>query len=415
MKKSIHGTYFWNTLAGLLNAGQSFIYLLAITRICGIDEAGVFSFAFANSNLFLCIGKYGMRKYQATDVKGEYCFEDYFFSRVITTSAMMIGIIVYTFLYGNSTIKVILLILLGCLKAIDSFDDVFLGLFQQKKRLDIGAKNSCVRNFSTIIIFILLLIVTKNIYWSFFIGDLCSLILLVVLFNISKTNVLSNISLKINWKTIMGLLVKNAPLVLGDFLSFYIMNAPKYAIDATLSDQMQAYYGIISMPNLIIALLSDFVFNPLLVSFSESWYADKRKFIYLCLRQVLMIIVFTVFVMLFGALFGLSILGKLYQVNLIIYQQEFFVLLIGAGFVAISSFLYSLVAAIRKQKYVIPIYGIVAAIVFFVSNKFVSKEGLMGASAIYLIASTLITIMFTIILVCSMKESITATNSQNQL
>ena len=32
------------------------------------------------------------------------------------------------------------------------------------------------------------------------------------------------------------------PIFAGSFLSFYILNAPKYAIDALLSSELQAYY-----------------------------------------------------------------------------------------------------------------------------------------------------------------------------
>ena len=52
------------------------------------------------------------------------------------------------------------------------------------------------------------------------------------------------------------LLWVNLPLVIGDFLTIYITNCPKYAIDSYLTEETQAIYGIIAQPVLIVALFS---------------------------------------------------------------------------------------------------------------------------------------------------------------
>ena len=70
----IKASYFWNTLAGLLNAGQSVVILMVISRINGLEDAGIFSIANAIASLMLTVGNFGMRNYQVTDINEKYSF-----------------------------------------------------------------------------------------------------------------------------------------------------------------------------------------------------------------------------------------------------------------------------------------------------------------------------------------------------
>ena len=45
--------FIWNSIGGTLNAGQSVLILMVITRTAGLAAAGVFSIAYATGNLFL--------------------------------------------------------------------------------------------------------------------------------------------------------------------------------------------------------------------------------------------------------------------------------------------------------------------------------------------------------------------------
>ena len=79
----------WNTASGIIDAAQSILMLSLITRICGLQDAGIFSIAYSISILMLTISRYGMRDYQVTDLKEKYDFNVYFSSRVVTTIGMM--------------------------------------------------------------------------------------------------------------------------------------------------------------------------------------------------------------------------------------------------------------------------------------------------------------------------------------
>ena len=81
--------YRWNTAAGLLNAFQSVVMLMVLMRVCDVYTAGIFTIGYANGNLFLNLGKYGMRSFQVSDRAGQFSFREYRASRVVTTAAMV--------------------------------------------------------------------------------------------------------------------------------------------------------------------------------------------------------------------------------------------------------------------------------------------------------------------------------------
>ena len=58
-------SFIYNTASGLLNAAQSVFILMVISRVLGDYDAGIFTIAWAVGNLFLNVGKYGMREMQA--------------------------------------------------------------------------------------------------------------------------------------------------------------------------------------------------------------------------------------------------------------------------------------------------------------------------------------------------------------
>lgn len=95
-------SYMWNMFGSMLLAFQSVIMLMIITRALGLEAAGIYTIAYANANLFLTIGKYGMRNFQVSDIKGRYSFGDYFASRCITTIAMLLISVFYIMIIAQS-------------------------------------------------------------------------------------------------------------------------------------------------------------------------------------------------------------------------------------------------------------------------------------------------------------------------
>ena len=201
------------------------------------------------------------------------------------------------------------------------------------------------------------------------------------------------------------------PLFAGAFLSFYIGNAPKYAIDAQLTDSAQACYGFIAMPVFVIGLLNNFIFNPMLYRLSLLWSERKVKtFIFKVVRQVGIIFAITIVCIVGAYCIGIPVLSILYNTDLHDYKTELLILLLGGGFLGLSGLLNAVITIIRCQEYLMWGYAIIAVLAFFMSNKIVSMYDVMGASVLYTLLMFGLCIIFSVMLIVGIKKNINEFN-----
>ena len=117
-------SYIWNLIGSTLNAFQSVIMLAVITRVTNLNDAGIFTIAYANSILMLNIGKYGMRNFQVSDYDSQFSFSEYKLSRLYTTLAMVSVSLIYILIISNlndySVTKSLTVLIMCVYKAIDS-------------------------------------------------------------------------------------------------------------------------------------------------------------------------------------------------------------------------------------------------------------------------------------------------------
>lgn len=391
-------SYIWNMIGSMLMAFQSVIMLMILTRTLGLLEAGIFTIAYANANLFLTIGKYGMRYFQVSDVKNQFHFSEYRMSRIITSAAMMLVSVVYVIYAassnGYSKEKTMVILWMCLFKLVDVAEDVFHGLFQRKNRLDVASRLMTVRLAVTTLVFGLGLILLKNLLTSLIITTIITAILFVIFtsmtyrhFNVEKA--------VIDWKNVFLLLKLCFPLFAGSFLSFYIGNAPKYAIDSMLTDELQACYGFIAMPVFVIGLLNNFIFNPMLYHMSVLWSERRVKaFVKKTLIQSAIIGGLTLICIAGAYVLGIPVLSWLYNTDLSGYRPELLILLLGGGFLGLSGLLNAVITIIRYQKSLMWGYAVVGLLAYAFSNVIVERYKMMGASVLYMVLMGILCLVF---------------------
>ena len=401
-------SYIWNMAGSMLVAFQSVAMLMILTRTLGLKEAGIFTIAFANANLFLSLGKYGMRYFQVSDVNGQFSFAEYRRSRWLTTVLMILVSAVYTLAMQKknaySTEKTMVILWMCLLKVVDAVEDVYHGFYQQKNRLDLAGKELTFRMLLTIIVFAKGLIVLRNLLASVIIATLVSFMLFVV-FNRWMYAEFSQEAGEQRRGNVRLLLKLCFPLFIGSFLSFYIGNAPKYAIDATLTDELQACYGFIAMPVFVIGLLNSFIFNPIIYRLSIFWSEGKvRKFTKAIARQTGIIAAITLTCMLGAYLLGIPVLSWLYNTDLAPYKTELLILLLGGGFLGLSGFLNTINTIIRQQSLLMWGYGTVAIAAYLFSNRVVREHQMFGAAILYMALMAILCAAFLLFLIYGIKS-----------
>lgn len=179
----------------------------------------------------------------------------------------------------------------------------------------------------------------------------------------------------------------------------YLANAPKYAIDGTLSDTLQGIFGILSLPMFTINLLSTVIYKPYISQMAIYWYDHQfEKLKTIIFKQILIICTLTLIITFFGYLLGLRLLEVIYGLELMNYMNVFLLLLIGGGINTLGAFLNFIMVIFREQNKNMIIYMISGVITFLFGSFLVSKLSLLGAALVYLFSSWIITFLCSIVL-----------------
>ena len=395
-------SYLWNMINAMLSAGESPMMTLVLTRSQGVYDAGIFSIAYAVGTLMLYVGQYGFRKFQSSDIREKYSFAEYYGIRIITCVVMMIAALLYcvfgVVFRGYDANKFIVILLVNALKCVQAFTDVVHGRMQQMGRLDAATKSSSVRYLMEIISFAVAYLLTHDLT----VAMVTCVIVSVVVALLTSMNVATDfcqLRPVFHAKRMGQMLVEGFPLFLSLFLNMYLSNAPKYAIDAYLTEEIQAMYNIIFMPAFVVQLVVHFIFNPILTSYAEVWArGELARFKKLIQRQMLVVLGLTVLGLAIAATIGIPVLSWIFGMNLAGHKRELVIVMVGGGMLAYSVFFNTVITIVRMHRTLIYSYGAAAIAAFALSGFFVRNYGMLGATVLYAIIMTILTAILGVIL-----------------
>lgn len=420
--KNEAGNYIWNAIGGMLNAGQSVLVLIIVTRVCGLEAAGLYSIAFATGNLFMYLGNYGVRNYQVSDVDEKFPFRSYILHRLLTVALMLLAAAVYctySLLRGAySPAKTMTVAAMCLLKAIDCLEEVLEGRLHQRGRLDLAGKMMTVRLLISIGGMLAVLVATGNLLTATNAAIILAAAAVILMAAACRRTLLplqpapELVADVGNAGAAPGAAAKNRgaatspaatsaavsaarrgalrdaavlmrvcfPVCAANFLSFYLINAPKYAIDAAMSETAQAQYNFIAMPVFVIQLLGMFVYQPVLVRMTLSWNrADKKGFLRDFLRITAGLLIIAALCLGGAYVLGIPVLSALYATDLSALKPELLLILTGGVFLAMNGF-YSAVLTLMREQNRIPVMYLAGAVLSLIlTPRFVGISGIMGA------------------------------------
>lgn len=404
MKNISDKKFLWNMLGSLANAFSSMILLIIVNRVTNAYNGGLFSLGFSTAQMMTTVGTLEVRNYQATDIKETFKFNDYYSFRICTCLLMMICSIGYVFANGYTLDKLLVTLLLCLYKMIEAYSDVFEGLFQQKDRIDLSGKTMCYRVCLSTVIFILSIVITKSLLSSITLMFLSSLVFAILYNRKLTTENWFSYNLTFNFKIWKEILIQCLPLAIGAFIILYMGNAPKYAVDSLLGEEIQNIFSILFMPAFIINLFSLFAFRPMLTSLAIAWDRDDNsRFFKIILGAFAWLLIISCVCLLGAYLLGIPILTRLYGLDLSNYKTELMLIMLGGCVNAFSTILRFTLTVIRKQM--ISILGYIIAFVFTIilCPVFVTNLSILGACISYIFSMLILSIVFILILLVSVK------------
>ncbi len=399
LKRQDAGNFLWNAVGGVLNAGQSVFLLIVITRVCGLEAAGIFSIAFATGNLFLYLGNYGVRNYQVSDLSEKYSFHDYLRHRLCTVLLMLAAAAVYTAWSAKtdnySHYKTACVLAMCACKAVDCLEEVFEGRYQQKGRLDRSGKLVTFRLLVSIGGMIAVLLVTRDlltaVWWGVFLAVAASAL---IIWRYRETAAFERTAF--SFSGIAGLMRECFPVCAANFLSFYLINEPKYAIDAAMDETAQACYNFIAMPVFVIQLLNMFLYQPMLIRMTASWEnGRKEEFLGYFGRICGALALISAPILLAAWILGIPVLSWLYATDLSALRTELLLIMTGGIFLAFNGFYCAVLTIMRKQKEIPLTYLAGAVLSLAATPAMVRKNGIIGAVLSFVLVMAAVTVLLT--------------------
>lgn len=395
--KKIFRNFIWNTVGSTLASFNSLFFLVAITRISGVEEAGIFSICVATAFLLYVFAIYSGRNCHITDIKNEIKDKDYIVSRVITCIGMLVISIGFIVFNQYDAYKNAIIFALCIWKAIEAFCDVFYGVLQKNEKLYIVGQSLVLKSILGIVLFILVYYFTHNLIYA------CSMLAIVsivvfVLFDLPQSLPYISKEEKSTKTNVIKIFKNEFFLFASAFLTMYLLNAPKYAIDRYLTNEIQGIYGMILMPASILPLFAQFVtapmMNDLTKSYKEKEYENMKK----TQRKLISAIFgFGLLAILIAYLIGIPVLNLIYKVDLSNYRIPLLCILF-AYVIYASGFVKTIILTIyRKIKEQFFVYLISSIVVLILSNILVKTFGESGIIATYLIVMIIYYILFSVL------------------
>lgn len=392
----------WNILGTSVNAFVSLFLLIVVTRVNGEDIAGIFSFAFSVSLIFNVIGVYYGRVYQVSDNSNNSDY-DYLISKFIVCGIMMIVSLVFVLLNKYSGYKSMIIMMLCLLKCIEAFSETLYAIIQKRGYLYKVGFSFFIKGFLCIVLFIIADIVTTNLLLSIFL--LIVIHILFILFYDIKNIKKFRISKSVSSDNIKFLLKDGFYPFAITFLSLYIFNSSKYAIDLNLDNVSQTIFGIIIMPATVILMFVQYMLHPYLTNITDFYNSKKHKELREIVNKFLIVItVLTTAGILVSLTIAMPIFKIMYGLDLLDYKLHLVIIMLGAGFYGVVSVLLNIFIVMRKNKFqtiLLFVFSVIAYILSFILTK---KYMLLGSAISYTILMMALCIVYLIAFRLNIKE-----------
>lgn len=374
--------YFWNTLGTSLFSFNSLFFMIVVTRFNSLSDAGIFSFAYATAGIINYFALYSGRTYQISNTNEKFTGSLYIVTRYLTAFFALLISIVFVVINGYPLNKAIVILLLCIVKCLEAVSDVYYGILQGHSKLYIAGKSMTYKSLISVIGFIIIDLLTRNLIVSCFYLLIVNIAVLI-LYDIRNTSKFMHIVKDFKKSSIILLLRVSSYTFLFTLTVTVIMNLPRYFIDFFLNDSDQAIYGIISMPATFVMLFSQFILQPSLVSLSNHYKRkEKRNFNKVVFKISSLILVSMVVILPVAYILGVPVLEFVYGVELSEYTFLLLLVILGSAFYAVSNVLLNslIVVHCNKEQLYVQVFILIISLVicYFLVNYLGINGGLLS-------------------------------------
>jgi O-antigen/teichoic acid export membrane protein len=389
-------------MGNLVYAGSQWGILVVFTKLGRPEMVGQFTLGLAVTAPIFMLTNLQLRQIQATDAKQLYQFRDYLGLRVLSSQLAVLAVVTISLVSGYRWQTMVVVMLLGLAKGLESMSDVCYGLLQKHERMDRIALSLMMRGP------LALLLLGLGVWSSgSAIGGVLGLILAwgTVLIGYDLTNAVRLLEaqgshrsirrldlgrLRPNWNAakLLPLIKLALPLGLVMMLSSLSANLPNYFMISRLGERELGIFNAIAYlmvaGNIIVGALGDSASPRLAKNYAAG---DRGAYSLLLFRLVGIGFVLGAAAVAIAALGGGTLLSLLYSPDYAERKTLFVALMAASGMQYMASFLgYGLTAA-RYFRIQVPLLLTSVVSLAIACYWLIPSQGLMGAAFSLMLAA----------------------------
>jgi O-antigen/teichoic acid export membrane protein len=388
---SLRNNFAWTFVGNMIYAGCQWGMLSALAKLGNPFVVGQFTLGLAIGAPVFMFTNLQLRAVQATDVRRETEFADYFTLRLLATLAGLIVIAgLLPFAASTTTVRLVIF-LVAISKCVECMSDVAAGLLQREEKLKRVAISLMMRGAGSVVAFSLAFAYFRNLACAVLaiIAVWLAVLLLYDAANAKAVIPAGEGIFRLNFTEMRRMVLLSLPLGwVATFASLYV-NIPRYFIQHYMGLADQGIYAslayLVVVINLIVAALSVSVTTRLARLFADG---ELRQFVRLLTKLSMIGVLITAVGVPLTFLVGRPLLT-------LVYRREYadhvglLALFVGiAGLSTIASFLLCGLTAARAFRSQVPVYFAAMLIGVLGSALLVPRYGLIGAGAGLLLAAS---------------------------
>ncbi|MEG1301008.1 MAG: oligosaccharide flippase family protein [Erysipelotrichaceae bacterium] len=386
---------FYNTFGTFFYFFCQWLITVLVVRLSGYKDAGVLSLVISTTNIFYCIGLFGVRNYQISDVSKKHDDSEYFFSRIIT---VLLSIIIFSIslgFLGFDTVTLTCSIAYMIFKCGEAFSDLYFGIFQRYNTYKQIAISYSLKGILTVTTFAGTLFLTKSLLLAIIVNVIVYLGVLIF-YDIPSTNKVTSIKFK-KYK-IKKILTNCFPLMLYGLMVPYLNFITRYAVEKSYGTEILGYYSSITMVFVIMSTLMGSVFVSIIPKISSYYFNNDFTSIKKLIKNLIIIIfIIAISACLGGFLLGDFAFSLVFGKDILSYMYLLIPTIVSSICLTYASLFSSILISINQNKKVL--YGNLISVILctFTVFLFINKFELLGSLyslTISLIVSSIVLFMY---------------------
>jgi O-antigen/teichoic acid export membrane protein len=344
----------------------------------GFESTGIYSLAISFTNIFGFISRYGVRTHQISDTSHEHTDGSYITARGFSSAVAILVFFVILFFTNFSVTSLQCVFVLFVFKLLESFSDVFFGVFQKINHYNAIAISFTLKGVFPLLLFTVVLW-TKEIVIACLAMAITYLSVLLF-YDLPVLLRSKNVVWKFSMCSVKKILWICFPLMIFTLVNPYITFITRYSIEQLFSEEVLGYYSSVSTVVVVLSTLGGSIFAVVAPQASTLYQKEDKKGLIRIFVRIIGGIAGVVFIaILSGYFLGKWALALLFGESIVPFSYLLLPTILVSGLLTLVAFFSSMLTAFQKRTPMLLANLAGAAVCTALAWPFAQKFGLLGA------------------------------------